>query len=186
MHFAKENTKTRVTDVFPFRWIKNRALAERIQGDESVSLMRNFQNRQDMGYIKYKNGGRYDGELKEGVRNGYGVYQYARGRRYVGFWSENKREGRGVFYYPGGANYSGDFQDNLPHGFGVFTWPDGVKFVGEWSRGLPDGLGQIIHPDGETLQGRYRRGRLVRGEGLERYRNRETGDLVRNPYRSIG
>ena len=48
--------------------------------------------------INYSDGGKYVGEVSNGVRHGQGSYTYADGRRkYVGEWKDGKRHGQGTF-----------------------------------------------------------------------------------------
>ena len=44
---------------------------------------------------RYPNGGRYDGEWREGLVNGHGVYTWPVGRKYDGEWKDGKRDGQG-------------------------------------------------------------------------------------------
>lgn len=44
-------------------------------------------------------GGKYEGEYKNDVKNGYGVYTYANGDVYEGQWQDGKKHGRGVYKY---------------------------------------------------------------------------------------
>jgi hypothetical protein len=50
----------------------------------------------------------YEGEYKNGRRNGRGNYSYARkGGRYNGEWSDNKKNGIGTMEYPDQSKYTG-------------------------------------------------------------------------------
>lgn len=71
------------------------------------------------GHVKYYYGRwLYDGELKDGRPNGFGVL--------VGDGPDTK-----------GRRYEGEFQDGLCHGYGVFTYPEGgITQVGEWVKGV--------------------------------------------------
>ena len=57
--------------------------------------------------IKYTNGNRYEGEIKTGLRHGYGVYYYHNGDRYEGWWENNIKKGGGTFFYKDGSLYVG-------------------------------------------------------------------------------
>lgn len=60
------------------------------------------------GVINYKNGDKYVGELRNGIRHGKGLYIYAKGDgvAWYGEWKEGIRNGEGIFFYDGGAKYS--------------------------------------------------------------------------------
>ena len=41
-------------------------------------------------------GGTYEGEWRDGQRNGNGVFYYADGSKYDGEWKEDKKDGKGI------------------------------------------------------------------------------------------
>jgi len=43
--------------------------------------------------LYYSNGERYDGEIFERVRHGFGIYYYQNGDRYEGMWYKNLKQG---------------------------------------------------------------------------------------------
>lgn len=45
---------------------------------------------------------RYEGEFKDGFREGKGVFIWPDGERYEGEFVKSKRQGRGVYYYSNG------------------------------------------------------------------------------------
>ena len=59
-------------------------------------------------------GGKYVGEIKNGLPNGQGILTY-----YFYFWDK----------------YVGEFKDGVRHGQGTEISPDGTKLVGEWKDG---------------------------------------------------
>ena len=59
-------------------------------------------------------GGKYVGEIKDGLPNGQGTLTY-----YFYFWDK----------------YVGEFKDGVRHGQGTEISPDGTKLVGEWKDG---------------------------------------------------
>eukprot|EP00808_Paulinella_micropora_P004536 g43591.t1 len=70
-------------------------------------------------------GDRYEGEFKDGQRNGQGVQTWPFGKRYEGEWKDDKRNGQGVMTLPDGQRYEGEWKDDKRNGQGVWTWPDG-------------------------------------------------------------
>ena len=40
--------------------------------------------------VQYDNGEVYDGDIKNGKRNGYGTYEWNNGRVYTGYWKNKK------------------------------------------------------------------------------------------------
>ena len=49
--------------------------------------------------IKYKNGDKYVGEVKNGKRNGYGTLYYSNGNVYTGEFKNDKKDGYGSFVF---------------------------------------------------------------------------------------
>lgn len=48
--------------------------------------------------MKYNDGSTYDGEWKDGKRNGQGVMKYPSGQQYDGEWKNGKKHGRGAVF----------------------------------------------------------------------------------------
>lgn len=62
----------------------------------------------------------YEGEYKNGLRNGEGTYYYAQGLRYEGEFVNGLREGNGVFYWEDGTRWEGPFKNNEMNGEGKY------------------------------------------------------------------
>ena len=62
----------------------------------------------------------YEGEYKNGLRNGEGTYYYARGLKYEGQFVNGLREGHGVFYWEDGTRWEGPFKNNEMEGEGQY------------------------------------------------------------------
>ena len=54
--------------------------------------------------IYSKNCDKFDGEFKEGYKNGYGTMKYQDGSKYKGMWENNCKHGKGTLYKPDGRN----------------------------------------------------------------------------------
>ncbi|MBX2863123.1 MAG: pentapeptide repeat-containing protein [Leptolyngbyaceae cyanobacterium MAG.088] len=92
------------------------------------------------GSMLYSNGNRYDGEYRNGQRNGCGTFTFDNGRRYVGEFHNDLFSGRGVWMLENGDRYIGDFEFNKCNGEGVYMFADGTSKSGIWQQGrLVDG-----------------------------------------------
>ena len=60
------------------------------------------------GLLQFPDGSRYDGELKNGKRHGYGTYKFADGGMYVGFSANNVFHGKGKMTWCDGGWYEGE------------------------------------------------------------------------------
>lgn len=48
------------------------------------------------------NAGTYEGQMKNGMRNGYGKFYYNQGSVYDGNWKDNLMHGKGSLFYSNG------------------------------------------------------------------------------------
>ena len=62
----------------------------------------------------------YEGEYKNGKRNGQGTYYYDSGEKYIGEWKDGLREGKGIFYWEDGTYWEGNFTNNEMNGKGNY------------------------------------------------------------------
>ncbi|KAL3923384.1 MAG: hypothetical protein SGARI_006230, partial [Bacillariaceae sp.] len=90
------------------------------------------------GTIKFPDGARYEGELHNGARHGYGVYYFNDGSVYEGQSKMNVFEGKGKMTWNDGGWYEGEWHQGEIHGKGKEIRPDGsLRHDGKWSKGVP-------------------------------------------------
>ena len=77
------------------------------------------------GYEKAADGGQYEGQYKNGLRDGMGTYVSKLDDRYTGMWKEGKRHGKGKASYGMGGAFEGNWQADKPDGPGKLTWAGG-------------------------------------------------------------
>lgn len=97
--------------------------------------------------IVFDNGDVYEGELKDGKRNGWGKYTWANGDYYEGEWKDGKKNGNGAVYCYAKKHYGeeylkysydGEWKDDKMHGHGIYSEGDkgytyfAKVFEGEW------------------------------------------------------
>lgn len=77
--------------------------------------------------------GIYKGEFIEGKKHGYGVYEFKNGLKYKGEYRGGVREGKGALYNPSNKiAYEGEFSKGLPHGNGFILDKKGNKCATIW------------------------------------------------------
>ncbi len=136
----------------------------------------------------------YDGEYKEGKRDGFGAYYYKDGKLcYAGSWKDDKKEGLGVsfrnsdgalhiarwekgeaggfvslFDTAGNLRYGGRIIDGKKQGVGCsYNSENGTVFIGKWKDNEASGYGSIFDSDGSLLYtGMWKDGRR-NGNGTE-------------------
>lgn len=109
----------------------------------------------DKTVLNYTNGDKYEGELINGQREGYGVYYYHNGDKYEGIWLQNKKHGMGSMYYKDGNMYVGQWKYSEKEGTGVFYSRSGEKFEGEFVNSKRHGKGKLTSADGTIFQGEF-------------------------------
>jgi hypothetical protein len=67
---------------------------------------------------RYANGDRYEGQWKDGKRDGQGTCTHANRDRYKGKWVDGKRHGKGTYTYANRDYDSGEWVDDTWTGVG--------------------------------------------------------------------
>lgn len=108
------------------------------------------------------------------------------GGRYRGELHDGLLQGEGRIDYPNGAYYQGGFQRGLFDGQGEWHGSGGEVYHGQFQQGLFDGLGHLQHEDGSVYEGQFQRGRM-HGEGHLKLSNVEyRGQFRDNRYHGLG
>lgn len=134
---------------------------------------------------------RYEGNYKNGLKDGYGKMVFPSGDVYEGMWVENKMCGEGTYTYKAtGDIYSGSWENDKKSGAGRYefgkdmsifngTWKDGQmisgswefqgagKYDGEFKLGRPFGEGTFSFPSGLKQAGSYDVAKPAEGEEVE-------------------
>ena len=84
----------------------------------------------------YSNGDRYVGDIKNGMRHGFGTYYWTNeGVSYKGKWKKDEAHGQGIFTYSDGGTYEGKFKMGVRHGEGILTNPQGERVLLKYKNG---------------------------------------------------
>ena len=119
----------------------------------------------------------FNGDWKDGLRNGYGTMRYASGNYYEGYWEDDKKCGTGVMIWKDVDEvYTGQWENDRCNGVGEHLWGDGATnttgsyrkhcnlYRGEWRDGLRTGRGTFFYADGSQYTGQWLNN-LKEGEG---------------------
>lgn len=109
------------------------------------------------GRIDYPNGSYYLGQFKDGQWHGLGTWQSATGDRYEGEFRHGLFDGLGRFSYVEGGVYEGEFQAGRMHGHGRFS-QDGTVYEGEFRNNLYHGQGSLEYADDFSHRGQFSKG----------------------------
>lgn len=105
---------------------------------------------------KFRGGANFNGNVKRGKFDGYGVMVWNDSSTYLGNWQNNMRHGFGVFRDANGSEYVGLWQEGKRHGSGIYSNLNGEEYVGEWANGKMEGVGKLTTAYGDTYSGSFR------------------------------
>ncbi len=124
----------------------------------------------------------YQGEFKDGLKQGEGKYEWDSGLRYEGEFDADRPNGKGKFRFPNGDTYEGDvkagvvagrgvyvtkggdriegsFADGRANGPGIYRFASGDRYEGEMVAGEPRGKGRYFTKSGDRIEGQFAGGR---------------------------
>lgn len=120
----------------------------------------------------------FEGEFKDGKRNGYGLAKINNGTRFEGVY-ENDVVVNGIATFKNGSLYTGQFNSKgLFHGQGKYIFADGSFYEGEYRDGKQNGLGVFTFLSGDVFKGEFVDDKKT-GKGLYIYAN---GDFYESYY----
>ncbi|WP_442514169.1 C13 family peptidase [Pseudomonas promysalinigenes] len=99
-------------------------------------------------------GGRYRGQVIDGLLQGAGRIDYPNGSWYAGNFKDGQWHGQGEWHGSNGEVYRGQFDKGLFHGLGELTTP-GSHYAGTFSHGRRDGEGTLKQVD-QTYRGQFK------------------------------
>lgn len=107
--------------------------------------------------------GRYTGTMRHGLPHGQGYFEYAGDLGwYEGEVRDGKRQGYGTHLGIDRSSYEGQWQDDYRHGAGRASFALGGSYEGEWQNGKFDGQGTIVYAgSGHKYQGLFADGRVL-------------------------
>ncbi|RYU95579.1 hypothetical protein EWM59_10735 [Emticicia agri] len=93
---------------------------------------------------------RYEGEWKNGKRDGRGVEYYADGeKKYVGNFENGKYQGNGTYYFKNGDKYVGRYRNGMMNDErGYFIYNNNMRLVVKVENNKKTGRALRLYPDG--------------------------------------
>ena len=125
-----------------------------------ISTFSNENNKQ-CDFIHYNNGYIYEGEVSNGLKNGFGILSLRDGTKiYSGEWKDDQFHGQGILnnISPKDLRSSFNFSDMNP----VFDY--WKRYEGEFNCGKMDGIGFLFLTNEEKFNGKFSKG-VIEGEG---------------------
>ena len=180
---------------------KNENYTDEIKKEEK----KNYENNEDEEHFKkikvhYYNNGKYQGEMKNGRKEGKGIFYYKNGAIYKGYFKNNlyegkglycfengdiyeghfkkgKKEGKGIYYYNNGDIYKGDYKDDEQNGKGKFYFNDGDRYEGKNKKGYFEGKGIYYYINGNRYEGNFKKDKKE-GKGIFYYNKRAWSSIL--------
>jgi hypothetical protein len=134
--------------------------------------------RQEIYVITYPNGDRYEGEMVDGLMDGWGIYSTQNGGRFDGQFKDGMREGRGTVVYANGDKYVGEFGADMKSGRGTIHYTNGDRYIGDFANDMRFGKGTLLYENGNKYAGGFRND-VRHGNGILRFSN---GDIYRGQF----
>ena len=107
--------------------------------------------------VEYGEGISYEGEVRQGLRNGKGTLTFGGNhaeRVYKGWFVNDEMEGQGELTFKNGDTYRGKFvQSSLDGQAEIVT--QHFSYVGEVRKGLIEGKGSIKYSSGDLYEGQF-------------------------------
>ncbi|RXZ78818.1 hypothetical protein EBB07_25260 [Paenibacillaceae bacterium] len=125
----------------------------------------NFSSAENYRSIAYPDGEQYRGEMKDGLKHGYGIYTWKDGTKYEGDWRADFEHGIGEKYYSNGDSYIGKWEEGLFEGKGTYRWKDGSVYEGEWKDNMMHGKGTKTDAQGVAYDGFWTYGEMMMNSG---------------------
>lgn len=108
----------------------------------------------------------WDGDCVDGKANGEGLLRVLIDNipfsTYEGELRQGIAQGYGVLISPDNSRYEGEFKDNRMHGQGAIISTDGKKLEGTYDNGLPHGVMTITAPGADPVEVEFSHGRRIR------------------------
>jgi hypothetical protein len=101
---------------------------------------------------------KYVGHFKEGDYDGYGTIYSKDGSKYEGDWRVGLRHGYGIMHLPK-DRYEGGFKDGMYDGYGVFYCENGDVYDGMWKNNTLNGNAVITSKNGWIFEGGFEDGK---------------------------
>ena len=110
------------------------------------------------GEVRLKNGAKFKGTFAKDSWDGPVTVRYRNGDRYEGPVKNWKRNGKGKLKFKKGGTFEGQFRNDVYSGKGVRVLACKDRISGSWKKGVSHGPVKIEYADGAVWEGVYKAG----------------------------
>ena len=141
--------------------------------------------RDGLGILIKKDVAKFIGQFVEDQVNGFGILIDDNGDEYKGYWKKSKAHGLGIYNKKGIISYKGKWKLDKQNGFGIEKWPQ-LEYIGEYLNGNKEGYGVLNIRDG-IYEGQMKDGN-INGVGSFVFKDKRKyqGEFVNNKIEGYG
>lgn len=111
--------------------------------------------RDGLGILWWKSVSKFIGEFQEDKVIGFGKLWHEDGDVYIGYWYDFQAQGVGIYKTAKEASYEGFWSDDKQNGFGMEKWPRGSCYIGEYVDGNKQGYGVLNFENNGGYEGEF-------------------------------
>ena len=143
--------------------------------------------RDGIGVLIKKDEAKLIGEFIEDKPNGFGILldENGDGFEYKGYWKDSKAHGYGIYKKKEVISYKGFWENDKPNKFGIEKWPQ-LEYIGEYLNGNKEGYG-VFNIRNATYEGQMKDGN-INGIGCVMFKDKRKyeGEFVNNKMEGYG
>ena len=164
---------------------KKRKYQKIIQNDFSYEGEWKDGKREGFGILIKKDIAEFIGEFIDDKVNGFGKVIYENGDEYIGYWKDSQAYGLGIYNKKNIISYQGWWKKDKQNGFGIEKWPK-LDYFGEYLNGNKEGYGVLNIGDG-IYEGEMKEGN-INGVGCFIFKDKRKyeGEFVNNKIEGYG
>ena len=141
--------------------------------------------RDGIGILVKKEIAKFIGEFVEDKVCGFGKLIDVNGEKYIGYWKESQASGLGIYSRKEIISYKGYWDNDKQNGFGTEKWPN-LEYIGEYLNGDKEGYGVLNIRDG-VYEGEMKDGNLNGiGSFLFKDKRKYQGEYINNKIEGYG
>ena len=143
--------------------------------------------RDGIGTLIWKNFAKFVGEFSEDKVIGFGKLTHNEDDEYIGYWDDFQAHGIGKYCAKNFLFYEGYWEHDKQHKFGIETWKNKAKYIGEYYIGNKDGYGILDIKDKGIYEGQMRDGNINGvGSFIFKDKRKYEGEFVNNKMKGFG
>lgn len=141
--------------------------------------------REGMGILIKKDVAKFIGEFIEDKVNGFGKFINENGDDYLGYWKDSQFHGLGIYNKKKIITYKGWWKKDKHNGFGIEKWPK-LEYTGDYINGNKEGYG-ILHIGDGIYEGQMKDGNMNGiGSFIFKDKRKYEGEFVDNKIEGFG